>query len=179
MRLVKTVEKREQPPEYGVAQVIVAHGLITAGLNTRTCRVLSVWSSSNQMPRRDVVADDRAMYGIPDNFCLSSFREATLISVQLGQFQVNLRFDGHNRGVSIQSRYALVAPGGEAEEFTAAPAGAAALAALLGAQLENVAGTADGTLTLTFATKAKVIVFDDSAQYESYQIHDGDDLIVV
>jgi hypothetical protein len=76
--------------------------------------------------------DDLLMYGLPENFSLTSFHGAMLISVQLGQHQVNLEFDGHNRGLSIESRYAVVAPGGEAEQFTEAPAGAAALAALLG-----------------------------------------------
>jgi hypothetical protein len=119
------------------------------------------------------------MYGLPDNFSLPSFRDATLISVQIGQYQVQLGFDGNNRGVSIESRYTVVATNGEAEDFHDAPAGAAALAALLGERLETIAGNPDGRLTLTFTTGAKVIVFDDSPHYESYQIHDGADLWVV
>jgi hypothetical protein len=55
------------------------------------------------------------------------------------------------------------------------PAGAAQLAALLG----DVSGTSDGTLMLSFATGIQVVIFDDSARYQSCQIHDGDRLIVV
>lgn len=119
------------------------------------------------------------MYGLPEHFTLVSFRDATLVQVRMGQHQVQLWFDGNNRGVAIESRYAVQSPSGEIEEFTDMPAGAAALAALLGARLEHAAGTRDGTLTLSFATKAKVVVFDDSTHYESYQIHDGGNLVVV
>jgi len=77
------------------------------------------------------------------------------------------------------SKDLAAATGASQRSHSNAPAGAAALVALLGAQLESVGGTADGTLTLTFASEAKVIVFDDSTHYESYQIHDGNDLIVV
>lgn len=122
--------------------------------------------------------DDRLVYGLPDNFALDSFREATLIQVCIGQHQVQLRFDGH-RAVSIETRYTVQDPSGEQQEFVDVPAGAAALAALLGRRVDRVTGTTDGTLTLTFVTGATVTVYDDSDQYESYQINDGDRLIVV
>src|SRR5215469_8273197 len=72
-------------------------------------------------------ADDLLMYGLPDSFSLPSFCDATLISVQIGQYQVSLGFDGNNRGVSIESRYTVEAADGEAKEFNEPPAGAAAL----------------------------------------------------
>lgn len=118
------------------------------------------------------------MYGLPDNFALDSFREATLIQVCLGQYQVQLRFD-QNRGVSIETRYTVHDASGEQQEFVDVTDGAAALAALLGSRIDRATGTTDGTLTLMFVTGAKVIVYDDSDQYESYQINDGDRLIVV
>jgi hypothetical protein len=65
------------------------------------------------------------------------------------------------------------------EEFTDMPVGAAQLAALLGAHLDDVSGARDGTLVLSFATGSQVVIFDDSTHYESYQMHDGDRLIVV
>lgn len=37
----------------------------------------------------------------------------------------------------------------------------------------------DGTLPLSSATGTQVIILDHSARYESYQIHDSDQLIVV
>jgi hypothetical protein len=57
-----------------------------------------------QVLGRGAVADDLAMDGLPDSFCLTSFREANLMSAQRGQYRENLGFDVHNRGVSIQSR---------------------------------------------------------------------------
>jgi hypothetical protein len=70
-------------------------------------------------------------------------------------------------------------PGGAASEFTEPEVGAAAVAALIGSRLQTAAGSRDGTLTLTFTTGAKIIVFDDGVQHESYQIYDGERLIVV
>jgi hypothetical protein len=136
-------------------------------------------SPQTHAPPGALIGDDLLMYGLPDNFTLMSFHDATLLQVSIGQHQVSLLFDGDNRGVSIESRYAVQGTAGEPEEFTAAAAGAAALAAILGAQLEHVAGTPDGTLTLSFSTGAKVVIFDDSTNYESYQIPDGEQLIVV
>ncbi len=119
------------------------------------------------------------MYGLPDDLALPSFSGACLLQVAIGQHQVQLCFDGDNRSVSIESRYAVIAPGCGREEFTSMPAGAAKLAALLGVHLEYVSGTRDGTLMLNFDTGTHVVIFDDSTHYESYQIHDGDRLIVV
>ena len=119
------------------------------------------------------------MYGLPDDFTLPSFSGARLVQVAIGQHQVQLNFDGTNRSVSIESRYAIAEPGRARQEFTDMPAGAAQLAALVGAYLDDVSGASDGTLMLSFATGAQVVIFDDDARYESYQIHDGDRLIVV
>ncbi len=119
------------------------------------------------------------MYGLPDDFALPSFRGACLVQVAIGQHQIQLNFDGSNRSVCIESRYAVEDPARGREEFTDMPAGAAQLAALLGSHLESVSGTPDGTLKLSFAAGVTVAVFDDSGDYESYQIHDGDRLIVV
>ena len=92
------------------------------------------------------------MYGLPDDFALPSFSGARLLEVAIGQHQVQLCFDGDNRSVSIESRYAVIDPGGGREEFTSMPAGAAKLAALLGAHLQDVSGTRDATLMLNFDT---------------------------
>jgi hypothetical protein len=119
------------------------------------------------------------VYGLPDDFTLPSFSGACLVQVAIGRYQVQLNFDGINRSVSVESRYAITEPGRARQEFTDMPAGAAQLAALLGAHLAGVSGAADGTLTLSFATGTQVIIFDDSARYESHQIHDGVRLIVV
>ena len=119
------------------------------------------------------------MYGLPDDFALPSFSSACLLHVAIGQHQVQLSFDGKNRSVSIESRYAVIDPGCGREEFTSMPAGAAKLAALLGARLEYVSAARDGTLMLNFDTGTQVVIFDDSTHYESYQIRDGDRLIVV
>ncbi len=119
------------------------------------------------------------MYGLPDDFAVPSFHGARLVQVTIGQHQIQLNFDGNNRGVCIESRYAVEDPARGREEFTTMPGGAAQLAALLGAHLDDVSGACDGTLTLSFASGITIVVFDDSSHYESYQIHDGDRLIVV
>lgn len=54
-----------------------------------------------------------------------------LIQVAIGQYQVQLIFDD-SRAVSIGSRYAVLDPDGQAEEFTDMPAGASRLVSLLG-----------------------------------------------
>jgi Gp49-like protein DUF891 len=47
------------------------------------------------------------------------------------------------------------------------------------ATLVDVQETPDGTQTLTFASRAEIVVFDDRAQYESYQIYGAERLVVV
>jgi Family of unknown function (DUF6188) len=119
------------------------------------------------------------VYGLPDDFALPSFRGARLVQIAIGQHQVQLNFDGDSRSVCIESKYTLEDPTRGREEFTDMPGGAAQLAALLGTHLDDVSGTRDGTLKLSFATGITVVIFDDSSHYESYQIRDGDRLIVV
>ena len=117
--------------------------------------------------------------GFQIDFALPSFTGACLAQVAISQHQVQLNFDGDNRSISIESRYAVEAPGRGREEFAILPAGAAQLAALLGAHLDDVSGVRDGTLKLSFVAGTTVVIFDDSTFYESCQIHDGDRLIVI
>ena len=135
--------------------------------------------TDRQLPAPGQIREELLVYRLPDDFALPSFRGACLVQIAIGQHQIQLNFDGKNRGVCIESRYAIEDPAHGREEFTTMPGGAAQLAALLGAHLDEVSGTCDGTLKLSFATGITLIIFDDSSHYESYQIHDGDRLIVV
>ncbi len=53
------------------------------------------------------------------------------------------------------------------------------LLGLLGTEVVNASVIEDGTVELSFSRGDRLLLFDDSDQYESYQIQSGNHLIIV
>jgi len=108
------------------------------------------------------------MYGLAPDTDLSFLLKKRLAEVAVGLGQVQLNFED---GVSIYiySSYDIhfgdrFVPG------QPLPHGAANLLGLPGSIIECVAIEEKGTLSLTFSTGNRVIVYDDDDHYESYEI---------
>jgi hypothetical protein len=119
------------------------------------------------------------MYGFPRDIDLSFFCGKELIQVSVGIYDVQLHFH-ESVSLSIQNRIEHTSKGiitvWEQEETP--PISASSLLTLLGSCVVSAHGVSDGTLTLQFANGDIVKVFDAEG-YESYQINNNGELIIV
>lgn len=121
------------------------------------------------------------MHGLPADIDLSPFAASELIQVAFGEHQVQLAFVGDDVArlvVAVESSYRVTA-GEHSRRFGTATGGAVELLSLLGGSVASAAGEADGTLVLTFTDGRRIEIYEDPMPYESYQIHTGEELIVV
>jgi hypothetical protein len=126
------------------------------------------------------------MYGILADTDLSFLRGKTLIQVCFGPHDLQLRFaeDAH---VSIESSVGYGVADGDYEQRTIGEEPGVSnvledpcfLLHLLMKSVEAVSWTAEGTITLNFDGGFRLQIYDDSKQFESYNIGNGDQLIVV
>jgi hypothetical protein len=120
------------------------------------------------------------MYGLPQDTDLTAFIGCELDLVSIGLHQVNLSFDRlRGIGMTVEGHYAVSGPSQAQTRYSAAPAGAGALVALLGSRVTDAQVFADGTTTVLFADRGAVTIYDSEAHYESYQIYIGERIIVV
>lgn len=102
---------------------------------------------------------------------------ATLEQVCLGEHQLQLRFEGDLR-LAVESTFRLERDG-SVDVFEAVIPGASEVARLLSQRVKSAARVGAGTLRLEFDSGTSIEIFDDSVQFESYQIHYGDGEIIV
>lgn len=120
------------------------------------------------------------VFGLPEETNLSEFVGCHLEVVSVSLHQIKLGFDGlRNLGISVEGDYSVLRSGGDEALYSAAPEGADALIALVGAEVVAAVVTEPGTTTIKFVGGAAVAIYDSEAHYESYQIHIGERLIVV
>src|SRR5579863_1397804 len=118
------------------------------------------------------------MHGIPKTTDFSFLLGKMVEQVCLGQYQTQVRLD--NANISIECKHTLfVAEGSremiwERDEFPSE-----GISKLLGQTLSRVAVEDSGALEFTFSSGDRLSLFDDSEQFESFQITCGGLEIVV
>ena len=116
------------------------------------------------------------VYGLPETVDLTFLRGLALNQIAIGQNETILWLDGSVR-IAIETDIVLLVGREKIEERAAV---IARLMSCLGAAVENVSWERDGTLRLAFTGQTPILeIRDDSAAYESYAIHSGDQIIVV
>lgn len=118
------------------------------------------------------------MYGIPKGTDLSFLVGRTLIQVCIGTHDLVLNFDG-SVSITVTSSIAYAGPGGEhrkSEDFAGA---APAVLGLLSRTVVSYRYDDAGTLMLVFEDGTTLALYDDSSNYESYVIRNGDRVVVV
>jgi hypothetical protein len=118
------------------------------------------------------------MYGLPKNIELGFLLKKELQSVSFGLHEVILCFDDYLK-ITVTSECSYQLKAGEIIEIDSYIASASLICALISHSIVEARGDEDGTLILQFSNGDKFTIFDDSEQYESYQIKHGDKLIVV
>lgn len=118
------------------------------------------------------------MYGLPLDINLTFFTGKALSQACFGVHDLILSFDD-DIGITITSSISYSYAGEsilQTKEFCKA---ALAITSLLNRVVHHVQGDVTGTLTITFEDGAILQVYDDSTQYESYVIRNGQQLIIV
>ena len=118
------------------------------------------------------------MFGIRNASDFSFLLGKTVQLVCLGQYQTRIHLEDAN--ISIECKHRLFIVEGskeivwERDEFPSE-----GISKLLGQTLSEVCLGANGALELTFSKGDRLSLFDDSQQYESFQVGYGDRPIVV
>lgn len=118
------------------------------------------------------------MYGLEEATDMSFLRGRELIQIAVGLYQVIFAFD-EQVTISVEGSYELHNEASISIWTPGATQAAAAALSLLGATIANVRGEANGTLTLTFSEGRSLVILDSSKNYESYQITQPGNTIVV
>jgi hypothetical protein len=116
------------------------------------------------------------MYGLPDNFTADFVVGRVLEMICFAKHHVTLHFDG-NVSVTIRSAFSVTT--GQQVCMVVIPCNESNLMQLLEARVIEAAGTTDGTLTMNFMGGEVLKVYDNSRQYESYEIRQGESVTVV
>ena len=118
------------------------------------------------------------MYGLPPNIDLSFFVEKTLLQVCFGRHDLILHFD-ENVSITITSSIGFSSPNGDIQQNEDFYLMANIILQLLEKKIVSVLTNTEGTLILCFENGFDLVVYDDSAYYESYVIRNGEKLIIV
>jgi hypothetical protein len=126
------------------------------------------------------------MYGILADTDLSFLRGKTLVQVCFGPSDLQLRFAEDTR-ISVESSVGYGGADGQYEKRMIGEEPGLSnvledpcfLLHLLMKSVEAVSWTAEGTITLNFDGGFRLQIYDDSTQFESYNMGNGDQLIVV
>lgn len=118
------------------------------------------------------------MYGIPKTIDLSFLLGKMVQQVCLGRYETQIRLDDAN--ISIECRHTLfVAQDSQEIVWERDKFPSEGISKLLGQTLSGVTVEDSGALELTFSQGDRLSLFDDSEQYESFQITCGDLWIVI
>jgi hypothetical protein len=118
------------------------------------------------------------MYGLPKNIELGFLFKKELQSVSIGLHDVILHFD-ERVTITVTSECKYQTKTGEGVPIENFPASASLICQLINHSIVEAQRAENGTLSLKFSNEDALIIYDDSEQYESYQIQNGDKLIVV
>ena len=118
------------------------------------------------------------MYRLPPDVDLSFFHGKTLLQICIGANEVIFNFDGCI-SVTVMSQLECHFADGAREVYEDFRAAAALIVKFIGTDVKTARGNQLGTLTLEFEGGGSLSIFDDSDQFESYTIKNGNKLIVV
>jgi hypothetical protein len=113
------------------------------------------------------------MQGLSPHANLAAMRDAELLQICIGKLQCILHFD-RNIQLSVESSLELKQSTGRAISCVPYPKAASFLCSLLGQRLASAKRADDGGLLLLFTDGSTLTLFNDSDQYESFQLVIGD-----
>jgi hypothetical protein len=118
------------------------------------------------------------MYGLDTTIDLSFLKGREILQVAIGIHDVQFVFDKDVK-ISITGLFRCICRAATSEWQPGAPQAAAPALRLLGATVEQVHGQRDGTLELKLSTGDRLMVLDNSKEFESYTITRPGETIVV
>ena len=118
------------------------------------------------------------MNGLPPDLDLNFLCGCELIQICVGVHDCILNFH-EDLSISISSQIGYLDSSGGYRRFIHFPDAVAPISVLFGQQISAATGYPDGTLRLFFPSNARLDLFDDSKQFESYVIKGEGRLIVV
>jgi hypothetical protein len=118
------------------------------------------------------------MYGLPRSTSLDFFVGKTLLQACFGVHDLILNFD-ENISVTISSSVGCMGACISIRQSDNFSQVAPAVFAMLHKSVLSAEGDSSGTLTLRFDGGGVLFIYDDSMDYESYTIKNGEQLIVV
>ncbi len=120
------------------------------------------------------------MYGLRKDIDLKFLNGRECLQVAIGVYQIQFGFDDDVR-ISIEGEFRYF-DGGTEVVWRHEPGYvqiASCMVALLGATIESFEGRENGTLTLIFSNRHRLVIPDSSQEYESYTITRPGETIVV
>ncbi len=118
------------------------------------------------------------MYGLPHDVNLDFFEGKVLLQACFGAHDLILNFDG-DVSVTVTSSIGWASPDGAIQRHDDFRQVAPQVLGLLNQPVTSATAVDAGTLSLHFADGSRLYVYDDSKEYESYTIKNGDQMIVV
>lgn len=118
------------------------------------------------------------MYGLPNDLNLAFFKGKLLLQACFGAHDLILNFDG-GVSITVTSSVGCVSSAGSIQHYDDFRQVAPLVLALLNQTILSAEGDQTGTLTLRFDGGGTLAIYDDSNEYESYTIKNGDLMIVV
>jgi len=118
------------------------------------------------------------MYGLPRDVSLDFFPGKTLIQVCFGPHDLIFNFDG-DVSVSVMSSVGYEGADGQRYHHDDYRQIAPIVLGLLNQSVTSATGDEAGTLTLKYSGGGTLHVYDDSSEYESYTIRNGEQMIIV
>lgn len=119
------------------------------------------------------------MYGLPENFDGSFLLGRTLEMICFNANQIYLHFDGQVT-ITIEGTFSHQrAQSGSNTQVLSIPVSESDLRQLLEHKVSAISADKDGTLSLVFDDGQTLTCYDQLPNYESYQISQGDNVIIV
>lgn len=109
---------------------------------------------------------------------LSFLLEKSLEQICFGSYQISFNFS-EGALVSVESVFILTTAKNEEFEFSQPYSKADGLLELLGTEVVSAQADANGNLNLEFSNKSTLNILNKDSKYESYQITNGSDSIIV
>ena len=118
------------------------------------------------------------MNGLPNNIDLDFFHGQKLLQICVGANEMIWNVDGYV-SITATCAFACTPVGGSRHGYDDFRSAVGGVAYLVQEIVKSAKGTPDGTLTLECGDGTRLELYDDTKQFESYVIRNGDEVIVV